>query len=223
MSAANLDQTSERREWTHLDRSGWDLSPEEPDVAQWIDPYTGFRCMVNHCDDGHLCGYVGVAPGHRLYGLEYSGEIDTPEGWAEQKSLDDSCANPIEAFCFAAGDGTKVRVALFVDVHGGLTYSDSTGGERHLERVRTHRPEMLADYTEKPHEWMCWIGDDGAPQDTWWLGFDCAHHGDRRLRRLLPDWPELGVYRDFGYVEAQVTSLAAQLKRLTEMLSEDPS
>lgn len=61
------------------------------------------------------------------------------------------------------------------------------------------------------------------PQSVWWVGFDCAHSGDRKpgfekcLRTLCEVDPKIvallqGQYRDFAYVRAQVVALAAQAK-----------
>lgn len=48
--------------------------------------------------------------------------------------------------------------------------------------------------------------DDG----TWWIGFDCAHIGDR-----LPGMPDLpinrGEYRDMEYVKQQIESLVDKI------------
>jgi len=56
------------------DRSGWPAGPwdNEPDKAQWTDRTTGLVCLlVRHPQHGHLCGYVGVPPGHPLHGKQY--------------------------------------------------------------------------------------------------------------------------------------------------------
>ena len=83
-----------------------------------------------------------------------------------------------------------------IEVHGGLTFSGS---------------------------WIEEVSSD-IPFTTHWFGFDCGHGGDY-LPALYPD-PKLRaemkakfsdgheIYRDLAYVEAQVTSLAKQLKAL---------
>lgn len=43
---------------------------EEPDKAQWVDEATGLDCLiVRNPRAGHLCGYVGVPPGHPWHGV----------------------------------------------------------------------------------------------------------------------------------------------------------
>lgn len=57
-----------------IDRSIWGngLWNGEPDKAQWIDEATGLDCLIVRVPhSGHLCGYVGVPPGHRFHGKEY--------------------------------------------------------------------------------------------------------------------------------------------------------
>ena len=210
--------------WTHLDRSGMGnafLADGEPDVAQWIDDYTGYRCMVNRCDrSGHLCGYVGVPEGHRLWGIEYTRQISVSSDWMEGRELDDR-TSPIDLLCMGLDGADKPSLSIFFEVHGGLTYSRATGGAEHLERVKLNRPEQLEDYVTNPQEWMCFLDERGETLSTWFWGFDCHHSGDGDLSndRLFFGGP----YRDFKYVTSEVTNLAAQVKRLDEMVKEDPS
>lgn len=88
--------------------------------------------------------------------------------------------------------------AVDVQVHGGLTYAD---------RCEADGP-------------ICHVPEPGQPDDVWWLGFDCAHAGDRSpgqeaiMRGLelpnLPPWYVEG-YRDVAYVRGEVEQLAHQL------------
>lgn len=60
------------RDYTgYLDKSGWSDGAwmTEPDKRQWLDPVSGFACLILRGDFGHLCGYVGVPPTHAAYGL----------------------------------------------------------------------------------------------------------------------------------------------------------
>lgn len=92
-----------------------------------------------------------------------------------------------------------------VEVHGGLTFAafctESDDETRHI----------------------CHVPAAGEPDHVWWLGFDCSHSGDvspamnARLRKspLGPTvygggWEE--TYKAIGYVKAQVTRLAEQIK-----------
>lgn len=61
------------RSWNHVDKSVWAEGPwnDEPDKEQWIDEATSLPCLLKRQEHlGHLCGYVGVPPGHPLYGVD---------------------------------------------------------------------------------------------------------------------------------------------------------
>lgn len=87
-----------------------------------------------------------------------------------------------------------------VCVHGGLTYAaacQDTGDDSHG---------------------ICHTPEPGRPRDVWWLGFDCAHHGDATpgLDHTLAslgygDLGSRGEYRTFDYVLRQTVQLAHQL------------
>lgn len=87
----------------------------------------------------------------------------------------------------------------WIDVHGGLTFSDfCTEGEAREFGI-------------------CHIPDEGEPERVYWFGFDCAHLGDlapaRRMReRGMGFAADLGdKYRTLGYVKAECAKLATQL------------
>lgn len=75
-----------------------------------------------------------------------------------------------------------------VAVHGGLTYASECRGH------------------------ICHVPEAGEPDNVWWLGFDCAHCGDRSpgMKALFED----DVYRDLPYVRSECANLASQLKSL---------
>lgn len=85
----------------------------------------------------------------------------------------------------------------YLDVHGGLTFSAGC----------QHGPD--------PSTGICHIPGPGEPDDTWWLGFDCAHAGDltgmawRSKLNHSMGWPG-DVYRDLNFVRAECGRLAAQ-------------
>lgn len=64
----------ETREYRTIDKTSWGLGPwqDEPDKRQWADQATGLPCLIVRNRMGALCGYVGVAKGHPLYGLGYN-------------------------------------------------------------------------------------------------------------------------------------------------------
>lgn len=110
---------------------------------------------------------------------------------------------PIGAWCGYVGvskghpyyglgyDDDKIEVG----VHGGLTFANACAPEGN------------------PASSICHIVEPGEDDHVHWLGFDCAHCGDRtdimhHYRTAIRD----EVYRDVAYVTAEVESLAKQLK-----------
>lgn len=153
------------RVWTTIDKSAWGPGPwqDEPDKVQWVDEATGLDCLVVRVPaGGHLCGYVGVPPGHPWHGREYGYYDGDPDSQ--------------------------------VDVHGGLTYSDS------------------CQQCDDESRGVCHVAEDGAADDVWWFGFDCAHLDDLSpgLAPVLRSMAE-GDYKDVGYVRREVAYLARQL------------
>jgi hypothetical protein len=171
------------REYATRDKSGWGEGPwqDEPDKVQWIDEETELDCLIRRSPGGAWCGYVGVGPEHPWYGLDYSG----------------GCVN--DPKCEESWCGHS-PVSL-VDVHGGLTFSESCA-------------EIMSEA-----EGICHVAELGRPDHVWWFGFDCGHYAD-----LAPDFarrfPDLAsafgeqTYRDRAYVETEVVALARQIARV---------
>lgn len=61
-----------------VNKSEWQPGPwqEEPDRVDF--EHAGFHCLIlRNASGGHLCGYVGVQPGHPWHGEDFSaGSID---------------------------------------------------------------------------------------------------------------------------------------------------
>lgn len=166
-------------EWTTIDKSGWGVGEwtSEPDKVHWIDPDTDLDClMVRNPRSGNWCGYVAVTEGHPFFAQPYD-ECRTGSG---------------------SDDG-------WIDVHGGLTYSD------------------FCAESDDPSVGICHVPGPGRPHKVWWLGFDCAHAWDFSpgYAARYPDWPrgQDEVYRDRAYVEAEVRSLARQIKGAATLLN----
>lgn len=106
---------------------------------------------------------------------------------------------------------SRVRVVL---AHGGLNYSD------HCQED----PEM-----GPLEERVCHLPSPGAPDDLWWLGFDCGQHFDyvpqlvAEMKRFGEEFGHDGVidladslfdpekYRTLDYVQAMCAFIAWQL------------
>ena len=114
----------------------------EPDRLEGC--YRGYRWLIVRVPGlGHLCGYVGIPAGHRLFGVD-----------RDNAAMDFNC-------------------------HGGITWSSG--------------------------------GDDHRPDNYWWIGFDCGHHGDLSpmAAKFLKPYNE--EYRTIQYVEHEIRSLIDQI------------
>ena len=157
------------KQYTTIDKSQWARGPwdDEPDKMQWQDEQTGLPCLIVRGPSGALCGYVGVAEGHPCFGIDY-----------------DAC-KPVNA-----EDESE-----WIEVHGGLTYSD------------------FCQESEDEAKHVCHVPAPGEPKRIWWLGFDCAHFRDVRPK-YDKDFALVGYgesYKTINYVRAQVQLLARQL------------
>ena len=88
----------------------------------------------------------------------------------------------------------------YPNVHGGLTFADGCG------------------HGDDPAKGICHIPAEGEPDNVWWLGFDCAHAGDRTDMSYSPAmrdrYPHHGdIYRGLEYVKAECAKLAQQAIR----------
>jgi hypothetical protein len=219
---ANEPQT---REYLRVNRQDWPSGPwdGEPDKVQWVDADTGLDCLMVRNGGGAWCGYVGVAEGHRFFGIDYSQCAQQPP-----------CE---ESYC----DHTPGSA---LSVHGGLTFADfcheptREKWEQWRVSLRGHVGESLQypqgdaarafrdyahllddfeawrEFSEGRH--VCHVPFAGRPARVWWLGFDCSHSDDRSPANLK--WErEHGFmnyhdeYRDRAYVAAEVARLASQL------------
>lgn len=170
-------------EWTFLDKKRWPAGPwvNEPDKVQWPDPKTGLACLAVRGPVGTWCGYVGVAPGHPFYAIDYSG---CPQHCKEDAEYYGHCEHCPESV---------------IEVHGGLTFSGFCQ-EKEKPKGICHIPEP----GEEPKIW--WLGFDCAHFMDYCpkIDFDLG-----RITRY-PGEPG-GVYRTLDYVRAQNAKLAAQL------------
>lgn len=127
----------ETKSWTFVDKTTWGEGPwmTEPDKVQWPDPATGLPCLAVRGPLGSWCGYVGIAPGHPYYGLDY----------------DDCAARP--APC-GEGDCEHTLEGL-LEVHGGLTFNGACREDEDRHGI-CHAPSP----GEEARVW--WLGFDAC-------------------------------------------------------------
>ncbi len=126
-----------------VDRTGWGSGPwdNEPDKLNWTTA-SGLPGMIVRNDNGALCGYAAVPDNHPWHGVQYHGRS------AEYPYTDESAKEEVDYTTTPEGK---------IDVHGGLTYSDSCQGR------------------------VCHIPEPGEPDNVWWFGFDCSRLTGRVL------------------------------------------
>ena len=80
-----------------------------------------------------------------------------------------------------------------LDVHGGLTFSDSCAADG-KEHGICHKPA------------------EGEPDKVWWFGFDCAHVYDL-IPEMLRHYPRIPdeTYKSIDYVRSECAKLARQI------------
>lgn len=63
-----------KEQYNLIDKSSWreGLWKQEPDRVSWVDPETGYHCLIRRNDRmGFFCGYVAVEKGHPFYRKSY--------------------------------------------------------------------------------------------------------------------------------------------------------
>jgi hypothetical protein len=86
-----------------------------------------------------------------------------------------------------------------VTCHGGLTFASA------------------CQSTTDPSSGICHIVEPSEQDNVWWLGFDCAHLGDKvpYMPPYINSYGEVDIYRDIAYVQRECADLARQLKELS--------
>jgi len=179
------------RDTTWQDKTTWGPGPwqTEPDKRQWQDRATGMPCLIlRHERFGHWCGYVGVEPGHPLYGVPY-----------------DRCAlRPTP--CAQARDCDHTPAAI-LSVHGGVTFSGAC--QEHQHGI-CHE----ADPGDETQIW--WLGFDCAHAGDLSPGMEAtlrqigfSHTSEQTARRIALGIHD--VYRPQPWVMRECQRLALQL------------
>lgn len=104
----------ETKEYRTVDKSEWPRGEwdDEPDKIQFTDEATGLPCLIVRGPVGALCGYVGVAEGHRCFEQEYS-SIDSDVDVHGGLTFSGFCAesdDETQHICHVPGPGEPKRV-----------------------------------------------------------------------------------------------------------------
>lgn len=164
----------------------------EPDKMQWPDEVTGLPCLIVRGPMGALCGYVGVADGHMLYGKEY--------GANKVFSCDDVCDDGEDSYHYACSPQSHLHV------HGGITFSDfcaeTTDESKHICHVAAHG--------EPARVW--WFGFDCGHHGDW-SPIDAKYEVERGGCFARSGG---SVYRTIDYVKHECSQLAKQLAEIAK-------
>ena len=160
--------------------------------------YKGYRCVVTFGDMGHRCGYVGIPVGHELYKKEFTDYLEINKSEIENEEIGNRGIIPI--VISALDEDDRVRMDVYFNVHGGLTYSNN-----------------YDDYPVESNLW--WFGFDCAHyMDGKDLELMEEYWGDDPLiqRRIEIEKEYLNDYpiRSKEYVEDECRSLVDQIIRL---------
>lgn len=211
-------------------KEAWGPGPWQDEPDRWEGRFLDLVLLARRGPMGAWCGYVGVPPSHPWFGKHYSECLkkNCKKRKQTQKQLVNkyrrirerassrrerefaqlmirsmqSSLGQIAAASRSSCNHWRSRPESFLNVHGGLTYSDACDGEI------CHQPQV------------------GEPEHVWWFGFDCAHSMDlipqmQALSRALPGYPgglhDKDSYRNLAYVQAEILSLARQLDMVAQV------
>lgn len=104
----------------------WDT---EPDELEWRDERTGLQCELwRNPHYGFLCGYVGVPPGHALFGWHYDDDIKLDRKYLKDGNLGDISILALFAYSKEEYDNGTAPLDLALQAHGGLTFTAEADG-----------------------------------------------------------------------------------------------
>ena len=197
-------------------KSQWGPGPwqDEPAALDWCDQTTGYACAIRrHPELGHLCGYVGVPPGHALHGWQYEDDVPLREDF-EKDGKYGAVDLVIYALSGARAHGT-IPLGLALKAHGGVNWSDA----------------RLPDDRATAGLW--WFGFDCGHAGDFLPGVHATLkriHIDQGTTRTFAErekhfglgaqmpWGEAVTYRTVEYVKTECATLALQLAQLEKIV-----
>ena len=92
--------------------------------------YKDYRCITIFTSLGYRCGYVGVPKGNYLYGKHCLDTLPISISELENEEVGKRGIIPLMCQYFSDEDNANVKVDLYFNVHGGITF---TGDEHPVE------------------------------------------------------------------------------------------
>lgn len=100
-------------------KNAWDSEPNEHDFE-----HGGLKCAMRRSPHGNWCGYVAITKEHPWFEKSYTDSVAVPDS-IKNREINIDKIGAINLFCADINDDDNLLdVALAIDVHGGLTYSD---------------------------------------------------------------------------------------------------
>jgi hypothetical protein len=206
-----MNEFKGKRAWTHGNKSEWGPGPwdGEPDRVFWV--HNGLVCMILRGPVGALCGYVGVPPGHPMFGLEdaalYDGPcaIDQPHGgitWTGELPGDE-----VSFLCDLAVGGQPLELASYWYFGFDCGHAGDVSPELHkLKRQRRN------------------AGDNEVALALQKAGFDPRETADPMVTAGL-EYAQSALfpsdtYKDIDYVLDEVSKLAVQIEGVEKNVRE---
>lgn len=87
--------------------------------------FYGYKCFMVRGPCGAWCGYVGLPKEHPWYKKDYNNDVKVPQEIIN-RPIDVDKIGIMNLFCAIMDEESKkyeIKIALSIDVHGGLTYS----------------------------------------------------------------------------------------------------
>ena len=177
------------KEWS-IPKKDWPPGPwhDEPDELKWVDPETGYSCLLLRGPSGSWCGFVGIPEGHPLYGVAYSEPAKLPFLLVLNLLRING-----HAFLYReeAVKGTATP-ENFLSCHGGITYTSDSRGD------------------DNDGRW--WFGFDCAH------AFDLMPYHEASFSKKPELRSTEDVYRDLEYAKTECACLAEQLKFIEDAM-----
>lgn len=161
--------------------------------------YKGYRCVVVFRDSLYRCGYVCIPQNNILY--EKTQNDYLPVLKADLNGCPVGKRGSIPLFLFAFDDDERVRLDMYFDVHGSITYAD--------------------DKVDFDGNGPWWIGFDCGHHGDELDIFSARRYwpNNERVEYRLKQTAEVhvgGAIRTQEYVEAECKSLVDQIEALVE-------
>lgn len=166
-----------------------------------IFTYKNLKCVVVLQSRGHRCGYVGIPSNHPLFGIDMNESINSP---TLLDSLRKAPLGKRGIIPCIGWDAKSVTLEILFDVHGGITYSESS-----------------KTYLEK----LWWFGFDcahGEDANDWEAVAKIFSEKEWKTKyEIDKDFPMDGKVRTKEYVENECKNLAEQIIEVENLLIEE--